>query len=113
MITLKQTINYAVLISFTHLSIQTVSASIEPKSNQVISTQQQETLVKHTYKLKKFTQSCCAIMIEYSLKEVDGFIKQESNIENQELTVWFDPEKCTEEQIKEAINKTSYRIIES
>ncbi len=52
-------------------------------------------------------------MIEYSLQEVDGFIKQKSNIETQEITIWFDSEKCTEDQIKAANNKTSYTIIEA
>lgn len=73
---------------------------------------QQQEIIKRTYKLKKFTQSCCARILEYSLKEVEGFIKHESNIKNQEITIWFNSNTCKEQDIKDAINKTSYKIIE-
>lgn len=68
--------------------------------------------VQKTYKLKGFKQSCCTGIVEYSLKEVTGYIKSESDVKNQELTVWFDKTKCTEKDIKKAINKTPYKIIE-
>ncbi len=67
---------------------------------------------KKTYKLKGFKQSCCSGIVEYSLKEVDGFIKSESKVKEQKLTVWFDKTKCTEEDIEKAINKTPYKILE-
>lgn len=65
-----------------------------------------------TYKLKGFKQSCCSGIVEYSLKEVTGYIKSKANVKRQELTVWFDKTKCTEEDIKKAINKTPYKIVE-
>jgi copper chaperone CopZ len=63
------------------------------------------------YELKGFKQSCCTGIVEYSLKEVPGFIKSEADVKNQELTVWFDKTICTEEDIKKAINKTPYKIV--
>ena len=69
-------------------------------------------ILKKTYILKEFKQSCCSGIVEYSLKEVSGFIKSEANVKKQELTVWFDSAKSTEENIKKAINKTSYKIVE-
>lgn len=68
------------------------------------------TIVKKTYTLKGFKQSCCTGIVEYSLKEVEGYIKSEANVKQRELTVWFDTTKCTEEAIKIAINKTAYKI---
>ena len=73
---------------------------------------EQENIIQRTYKLHKFTQTCCARIIEYSLKEVEGFIKHESDVKKQEITVWFNSSLCSEQDIKDAINKTSYRIIE-
>lgn len=69
-------------------------------------------LVKKSYHLKGFKQSCCASIVKYSLQEVKGFHKVESNVKMQEITVWYDKEKCTEREIKKAINKTPYKIIE-
>lgn len=76
------------------------------KSKEVIANKS----TKVTYKLKGFKQSCCTGIVKFSLKEVGGFIKSEANIKNQELTVWFDKTKSTEEDIKKAINKTPYKI---
>ena len=67
-------------------------------------------IVKKTFKLKGFNKSCCTGIVKYSLKEINGFIKSEANVKNQELTVWFDKTKSTEEDIKKAINKTPYKI---
>ncbi len=68
--------------------------------------------IEKTYKLKEFKQSCCTGIVEYSLKEVAGYIKSKANVKNQELTVWFAKTKCTEKDIKRAINKTPYKIVE-
>lgn len=74
-------------------------------------TEQESNNIKKTYTLKGFKQSCCSGMVNYSLEEVNGFIKSEPNVKKQELTVWYDKTKCTEEEIKKAINKTPYKII--
>ncbi|MCC4227140.1 heavy-metal-associated domain-containing protein [Zunongwangia profunda] len=67
--------------------------------------------VKKTYQLKKFNQSCCKNIVEFSLKrKVEGFIKSESDTEKGQVTVWFDNQKNTEKDIEEAINKTPYKI---
>lgn len=68
--------------------------------------------VKKTYKLKEFKQSCCSAIVEYSLKEVKGYIKSEVDMKKQEITVWFDSSKSKEKEIKKAINRTAYKIIE-
>lgn len=67
-------------------------------------------IIKKTYTLKGFKQSCCTGIVEYSLKEVEGYIKSEANVKQRELTVWFDASICTEAAIKKAINKTAYKI---
>ena len=67
--------------------------------------------IKKTYHLKDFKQSCCSGIVNYSLNEVKGFIKSKPDVKNQKLTVWYDRTKCTEEEIKKAINKTSYKIV--
>ena len=73
--------------------------------------QTQSTTVKKTYKLKNYTKSCCSGMVEYALKEVDGYIKSTSNAKKQEITVWFNSKKCSESKIKKTINSTGYTII--
>lgn len=104
-------ISLTILTCLTFLSISAYCSPINKL--QTTEFKQDKSIIKRTYKLKKFTQSCCVMMIEYSLKEVSGFIKQESDIKHQEITVWFDSEKCQEQDIKDAINKTSYTIIET
>ncbi|WP_418513571.1 hypothetical protein [Corallibacter sp.] len=62
--------------------------------------------------LKKFTQSCCTGIVEYSLKKnVKGFIKAVSNTKKGQITVWYDSTKSTNKEVKEAINKTPYKVI--
>lgn len=72
---------------------------------------EQSTTVKKTYKLKKFTQSCCSKLVEFGLKEVDGYIKSKSNTDKSEITVWYDSSKCTEKEIINAINSTGYTVL--
>ena len=113
MMTLKTIIRVLLFTSITTLSYNS-QADIPVKQSTSFNTiDQEENIIKRTYKLKKFTQSCCAKMIEYSLNEVNGFIKQESDIKHQQITVWFNTKLCSEEDIKNAINKTTYTIIES
>ena len=110
--TLK-TISTCILFAVLTQQPNPVFATVQTKTSYSFINEQEEHIVKRTYKLEKFTQSCCAMMIEYSLKEVNGFVKQKSNIKTQEITVWFNTDLCSEQQIKEAINKTTYRIIEN
>ncbi|MCF2876530.1 MULTISPECIES: heavy-metal-associated domain-containing protein [unclassified Tenacibaculum] len=70
-------------------------------------------IITKTYTLEGFKQSCCTGIVNYSLKEVNGYIKSEANVKNQQLTVWFDNKKCDERAIKKAINKTPYKIVNS
>ena len=89
------------------------SAMFFHDADTTISTSQQEqsNIIKKTYKLKGFKQSCCTGIVNYALKEVDGFIKSEAQVKSQELTVWYDAKKCDESAIKDAINKTPYKIV--
>jgi len=91
------------LLSFCEGRSQTkIESKTEINTNNIIQTK---------YKLKGFKQSCCVGIVEYSLKEVKGIIKLKANMKDQELTVWFDITNCKEEEIKKAINKTSYKIV--
>ena len=65
---------------------------------------------KRVYTLKAFKQSCCVNIVEYSLREQEGFLRLEADVKKQELTVWFDPDKSKEEAIRKAINQTGYTI---
>lgn len=97
------------LILFGILSI--ISFELKSQTNTKFKTEiVTNNTIKKTYKLKDFKQSCCIGIVEYSLKEVTGFIKSEANVKSQEISVWFDKTKCTEKDIKEAINKTPYKI---
>lgn len=65
-----------------------------------------------TYKLKGFNKACCIGIVNYSLKEVDGFLRSEADVKKQEITVWYNEDKCSEKAIKKSINKTGYTIID-
>ncbi len=100
---------------FTCLTFITILSCTDNSNaaNNYITTNIQKEVHKVSYTLKKYTQNCCTKMVEYNLKEVEGYIKSESNIEKQAITVWFDTDKCTEADIKFAINRSGYSIIET
>lgn len=102
------TIILCVSISITCLGIEKEIASNDSTQAKEVA---KTSIEKKTYKLKDFKQSCCIGILNYSLKEVEGYIKSKANVETQELTVWYDYQKCTEEAIIKAINKTRYKVI--
>ena len=69
-------------------------------------------IVQRTYKLKGFKQSCCYNMVEFTLQELKGYVKSKPNMTKQEITVWFNTDLNTEEEIIAAINKTGYTVTE-
>ncbi|MBB6459675.1 heavy-metal-associated domain-containing protein [Flammeovirga kamogawensis] len=64
-----------------------------------------------TYTLKKFKSSCCVGIVKYSLDELDGFIMMKPNLEKSEITVWYDQNKSSEQEIINAINTTPYKVL--
>ena len=67
--------------------------------------------MKITYQQNGFNQSYSGEIVNYSLKELPGFVKSETNVKNQEITIWYDTGKSKEADIKAAINKTAYKIV--
>lgn len=68
--------------------------------------------VKKTYRLAKYTQSCCSNIVEYSLKQnVQGFFKASSNTNKQQITVWFDPAQSSSDDVEKALNETPYKVV--
>ncbi|NLR90816.1 heavy-metal-associated domain-containing protein [Flammeovirga agarivorans] len=63
-----------------------------------------------TYQLKGFKSSCCTGIVNYSLKEVDGYLGMQPNLESSSVTVWFDNSKASEKEIIDAINQTPYKV---
>ncbi len=107
-------LHYIVIIALfsLFLLLSCEGKSQENNSNtSVTSTKKALSNIKTTYTLKGFKKSCCTGIVNYSLKEVDGFIKSKANVKTHELTVWYDGNKCSETAIKKAINKTPYKII--
>lgn len=104
---------YFKILTFIAFSILLLSSCEEnnPQKATTIKISQENT-IKKTYKLKGFKQSCCTAIVEYSLKEVDGYVKSKPNVQNQELTVWFKKNTLIKEKIEKAINKTPYKIID-
>ncbi|WP_040280028.1 heavy-metal-associated domain-containing protein [Psychroserpens damuponensis] len=99
------------LILFSSLLLTTCVGISQTKTDSEVKTEtNQNKTIKKTYQLKRFKQSCCTGIVEFSLKKVKGYISSKANVKNQQLTVWFDSSKTTEKQIKEAINKTPYKI---
>lgn len=103
-----KTVNMALLVAF---FVTTLMAYANDSSTVIQNQITQTNIVKVTFKLKKFNQSCCSRIVEYGLKEVEGYIKSESHTDKQEITVWYDSSKCTEADIIKAINTTGYPVI--
>lgn len=93
------------IIGFTACQSQTTKKENTKTENTTIN-------ISKTYTLKGFNKSCCVGIVNYALKEVDGFAKAETNVAKQQITVWFNSEKTNEANIKKVINKTAYKIIE-
>ena len=90
----------------------TLQAQNQNNDSSKIEHQEQAQIIKKTYTLKGFKQSCCTRIVDYALKEVKGYLRSEANVKTQELTVWFNTNLSKEADIKNAINKTAYKIIE-
>ncbi|WP_196890836.1 heavy-metal-associated domain-containing protein [Aureivirga marina] len=102
-----QNILFLILISLS-VSCQT-SETTKKKQTKVEKTENQ--IIQKTYTLKNFNKSCCIGIVAYSLKKVDGFKKSEANTKKQQITVWYEKQRCNETEIKNAINKTPYKIV--
>ncbi|WP_294822811.1 mercuric transporter MerT family protein [uncultured Flavobacterium sp.] len=74
--------------------------------------QEKERVAKSVFKVEKMTQSCCVGIIEYSLKDIEGYIKCEADVKARKLTVFYDANKTTKKKVLEAINKTPYKASE-
>lgn len=66
---------------------------------------------KVDYHVEKLSQTCCVAIVAYALKKVDGYMRYEVNVEKRQLSVWFDADKTSELQIRQAINKTPYKAV--
>jgi plastocyanin domain-containing protein/sulfite exporter TauE/SafE/copper chaperone CopZ len=60
--------------------------------------------------IKVYDMTCtsCESRVERSLKKVDGVIEAKASYSAQQVTVEYDIEFCTKEQLKEAIKKAGY-----
>lgn len=83
-----------------------------PKAQSITLLQEKERVVKSVFKIEKMTQSCCVGIIEYSLKDIEGYIKCEADVKARKLTVFYDANKATKKKVLEAINKTPYKASE-
>ena len=105
------TIHKIAFVLFAVLAFTNYTNAQSNQDNTSIQKYQSDT-AKVTYKLKAFKQSCCSYLVNFALEEVDGFVRSEANIKKQEITIWYKPEKCTEKELKKAINKTAYKVVE-
>ena len=60
--------------------------------------------------IKVYDMTCtsCENRVERALKKVNGVVNAMASYSNQQVTVEYDSEICTKEQLKEAINKAGY-----
>ena len=65
-----------------------------------------------TLKLEGFKSKCCVGIVAYSLNELEGVTKYEPDVENQQIKIWYDASKISEEEIITAINKTPYKVMD-
>lgn len=105
-------LNKIISMAFLSMILFTVNANVWANQNKENSLSEKKELTKRTYKLKDFKKSCCYNMVGFILQELEGYEKSEPNIEKQEITVWFNAEITTEEEVIAAINKTGYTVIQ-
>ncbi|AZQ62738.1 copper chaperone [Flammeovirga pectinis] len=89
-------------------TVTSCTTSTKKHETEIVVTTEQ---TQKTFKLKKFKSSCCVGIVQYSLKELDGFIMMKPNLDKSEITVWYDQNKSSEKEIVKAINTTPYKVI--
>ena len=67
---------------------------------------------KVEYKIKGMTCTGCEVHIESEVNELNGIIEVKANHEKANTIVKYDKTKVTTKEIKDAIGKTGYKIIE-
>ncbi|APA66041.1 mercuric transport protein MerTP [Maribacter sp. 1_2014MBL_MicDiv] len=67
---------------------------------------------KVEYKIKGMTCTGCEVHIESEVNELNGIIEVNANHEKANTIVKYDKTKVTTKEIKDAIGKTGYKIIE-
>ena len=107
---IQKSIIVTILYLSLFISCQGISQQIDPLSNAASKETNSSLIVKKIYHLHGFNQSCCVGIVNYSLKEINGYIKSKANVQKQELAVWYNSLQCKEAVIQEAINKTGYTI---
>ncbi len=61
-----------------------------------------------SYRVEKFKQSCCSVLIEYSLKKVKGYHKMEADANKRLIIVWYNAIQTNPKILKEAIDRSGY-----
>ena len=61
--------------------------------------------------LKGYSSECCVGLVAYTLNEMEGVIKHESNVKAQQVEIWYDTDVTSESEIVAALNKTPYKVL--
>ena len=83
-----------------------------PNTNKEVVYVSETNVSKVEYKIKGMTCTGCEVHIESEVNELNGIIEVKANHEKANTIVKYDKTKVTTKEIKDAIGKTGYKIIE-
>ncbi len=69
--------------------------------------------VKKTFSIKGMHCASCVVVLERSLKHVDGVMGATVNLATEKATVTYDPEKVTDEKLSSAVANVGYEALVS
>lgn len=71
----------------------------------------QSNIIKHTFEVEGMTCAGCEAHVESEINNLDGILSVKASYENANTVVEYDKSKIDLTAIREAINKTGYKVI--
>jgi len=73
----------------------------------------QSNIIKHTFEVEGMTCTGCEAHVEIEVSNLDGILSVKASYENTNTVVEYDKTKVDLVVIREAINKTGYKVIDT
>lgn len=107
---MKKTITWAIL-GMLMAPVAANSAHLTPIQKHLTETSISTTATA-TFQLEGFKMSCCTGIVVYALKELPGFISAEADVSKQQITIEYNPEKTTKDELINKLNETPYKVVQ-
>lgn len=90
----------------------TANTFTNPLNKNIQSEAKQSNTATATFELEGFKMSCCTGIVVYALKELPGFISAEADVSKQQITVQYNPDKTTKDELIKKLNETPYKVVQ-